>query len=738
MPTTALRTCPLCEATCGLVLELDGDRITRVTGDPDHPLSRGYVCPKGAAIRELDHDPDRLVRPRIRAGDGWRDVDWEEAFAFIGDRLAEVDATHGREAVGAYLGNPSVHTLAGQLYGKSLLKALRPGFVASASTVDQMPKHRSSAELFGDPLAVPVPDIDRCQLLVVLGGNPLMSNGSLWTVPDVRRRLREMQSRGGRLVVVDPRRSRTARMADEHVAIRPGTDGLLLAAVARTLLDEDLVRIDHLAGHVAGLDQLPGALAELGPDDVAESCGVGADVIRGLARDLAATERAAVYGRIGTTTTPHGTLASWLVDVCNVLAGNLDRPGGAMFARTWHEDRSGRPAQRFGRFHSRVSGHPEVLGEFPAAALAEEIETPGPGRVRALFCIAGNPVLSTPDGPRLDAALADLDLLVCVDPYVTATSRRADVILPPPALRYRGHADLALTGFAVRHVLQYTPPALPLPEGQMAEEEILLRLGAVASGAGADVDHRAMDDLVAAALAAQLATRPTARTGTRTDRDLLESVAPRRGPERLLDLLLRSGPFGDGFGDHPEGWSLDRLADHPHGVDLGPLEPRVPEVLTTTSGRIELAPAALVDDVARLRELCATTGAAETLLVGRRHLRTNNSWMHNVPSLQRGGELCTLHLHPDDADRWGIADGSTAEVRSATGHLRVVAEVTDDIRPGVVSLPHGFGHDLDGVEQSVARRRPGVNVNVLVTRACIDPLSGTSGLTAVPVEVTAT
>ncbi len=487
MPTTALRTCPLCEATCGLVLQLDGDRITKVTGDPEHPLSRGYICPKGAALAELDHDPDRLTTPRIREGGTWREVSWDEAFAFVDERLRAVHEAHGRDAVGLYLGNPNVHTLAGQLYARVFRQALRPGVFTTASTVDQMPKHRSCAELFGDPLAVPVPDIDRTDLLVVIGGNPLMSNGSMWTVPDVPARIAELRRRGGRLVVVDPRRSRTAARADQHLAIRPGTDALLLAAMAHTLFAEDLVDLGDVAEHVVGVEEVREAVEAFSPEAVADACGIEASSIRDLARQVAAAERAVVYGRIGTTTTPHGTLASWLVDVCNVLTGNLDRPGGAMFARPWHEDRSGRPPQAFGRFHSRVSGHAEVLGEYPVAALAEEIDTPGEGQLRALVCVAGNPVLSTPDGARLDAALASLDLLVCVDPYVTATSRLADVILPPPPARYRGHADIAFAALAIRNVLQYTPPALPLPDGMLGEEDILLRLTAIAEGAGPDV-----------------------------------------------------------------------------------------------------------------------------------------------------------------------------------------------------------------------------------------------------------
>jgi anaerobic selenocysteine-containing dehydrogenase len=734
MTTTALRICPLCEATCGLVLDIDGDRIVGVRGDDDHVLSRGFVCPKGAALGELDHDPDRLTLPRIRTDTGWEDVSWDEAFGYIAERLPAIQQQHGRDSVALYLGNPTVHTLAGQLYGRVLRDALGTRVVATASTVDQMPKHRACAELFGDPLAIPVPDIDRTDWLMVVGGNPMMSNGSLWTVPDLPRRLKDLRARGGRLVVVDPRRSRTAARADQHVAVLPGTDGLLLAAMVWTLFDESLVDLGHLADHVAGVDDVRAAVAPFTPERVAAACDVDPATIRGLARDLAAADRGVVYGRIGTTTTVFGTVASWLVDVLNVLTGNLDRPGGAMFSPPLHEDRSGRPPQRFGRWSSRVSGHPEILGELPAAALAEEILTPGEGQVRALICFAGNPVLSTPDGPTLDAALGQLDLFVAIDPYVTATTRRAHVILPPPPIRYRSHYDLAFQPLAIRTAAVYTPAPLPLPDHLLAEWQILLRLAGIAQGAGAAADVDGLDDFVAYGLASQLATRPTAGTGGRGPEDLLAAVAPRRGPERLLDLVLRSGPRGDEFGDRPGGLSLAELETHPHGIDYGPLEPRVPDVLVTASGRIELAPEPIVTDLERLAgEL--DRPPALPLLVGRRHLRTNNSWMHNLPGLRGQKPLCTLQVHPTDASAWGLSDGGSAKVSTDSGTVIVTVEITEDVRPGVVSLPHGFGHDLPGIEQRVATAAPGVNVNRLPSPAALDPLSGTSALTAVPVDV---
>jgi anaerobic selenocysteine-containing dehydrogenase len=735
---TAYRTCPLCEATCGLELTLVDDRITRVRGDADDVFSQGYLCPKGAAFGQLEHDPDRVRQPLVRDADGeLRPASWAEAFRRVAERLEPILAEHGRDAVAVYLGNPNVHNLSGGLYARPFVKALATRNIASASTVDQMPKHVSSGLLFGDPLAIPVPDIDRTDLLVMLGANPRMSNGSLMTAPDLPGRLDALRSRGGRLIVVDPRRSRTAADADEHHAIRPGTDALLLLAVAWTLFDEELVALGDLAASTSGLGDVRAAITRFSPEAVAGPTGIAAGTTRRLARQLAAADRAVVYGRIGTTTVRYGTVASWAVDLVNLLTGNLDRAGGAMFPRPAHvPDRSHRRPFRTGRWRSRVRGLPEVLGEIPVATLADEIATPGDGQVRALFTVAGNPVLSTPNGERLDHAIAALDLLVCIDPYLNETTRHADVLLPPPGAMHRGHYDLAFTGLAIRNVANYSPPAVPLPDGQPDEWEILLVLAGIAAGQGPDVDVDAFDDLVARTVLDQQVASAGSRLHGLDPEELWTELEGRRGPERILDLLLRAGPYGDGFGRHPDGLSLAVLEAQPHGVDLGPLEPRIPEVLATASGTIELAPPTVLDDLDRVAAaLEAPTDGL--VLIGRRHLRTNNSWMHNLPMLTRGRDLCTLQVHPEDADRHGLVDGDTARIRSRVGAVTAPVEVTDDIAPGVVSLPHGFGHDLAGVAQQVARRQPGVNSNLLTDERDLDPLSGTAVLNGIPVEVEA-
>lgn len=736
MTRTAIRTCPLCEATCGLKLTLDGDRVTRVEGDPDDVFSRGYLCPKGAAFGQLEQDPDRLDAPLVKGDDGvHREVSWPEAFAEVERRLGELLGTHGNDAVGVYLGNPNVHNLSGALYVKPMLKALRTRALFSASTVDQMPKHVSSGLLFGDPLAIPVPDLDRTDWMLMLGANPRMSNGSLMTAPDLPSRLSALVARG-RLVVVDPRRSRTADKASEHVPIRPGTDAFLLLAMIHTLFEEDLVRLGRLGPHLDGVDAVRDAVARFTPEAVADATRVPAGTTRRLARELAAAERGVVYGRIGTTTVRYGTVTSWAVDVLNALTGHLDEPGGAMFTRPAHvPDRSGRRPFRTGRWHSRVGGHPEVLSELPAAAMSEEITTPGEGQLRCLVTIAGNPVLSTPNGARLGAALAQLDLMISIDPYLNETTRHADIVLPPPGALQRGHYDVSFTGLAIRNVANYSPPVLPLPDDRPDEWEILLRLAGVALGQPADLDLAAADAFVARQLVESLVAQPGSRVHGAEPDELMAALAHRRGPERLLDLLLRAGPYGDGFDDDSDGLSLATLEANPHGLDLGPLEPRVPDVVITPSGAVELAPPQVIADLDRVADGLAELVADGLVLVGRRHLRTNNSWMHNVPMLAKGVDLCTLQVHADDAARLGLSDGGSARVGSRVGEVVAPVEVTEDILPGVVSLPHGFGHDADGIRLQVAEARPGVNSNLLTDESDLDPLSGTAVLNGIPVTV---
>jgi anaerobic selenocysteine-containing dehydrogenase len=739
---TAYRTCPFCEATCGLEVTLDGDAVTKIRGDEDDVLSHGFLCPKATGLRALPEDPDRLCTPLVRdAGGTLRPASWEEAFAAVDAGLSPILADD-RNAVATYLGNPNAHNLDAMVYGRALLKALGSKNVYSASTVDQMPKQVSAGLMFGAMLSVPVPDVDRTSHLLILGANPLASNGSLLTAPDMRGRLRRIIERGGKVVVVDPRRSRTAEEASEHHFIRPGTDALLLFAMVHTLLAEDLAAPGALAEVTTGLDALPGLAEPFTPEAVAPICGIEAEEIRRLARELAAADRAAVYGRIGTCTQEFGTLASWLVDVLNVVTGNLDRPGGAMFTRAaagartaLDGDGRGRGVQ-IGRWTSRVRELGEAYGELPVSCLAEEIDTPGEGQVRALITLAGNPALSTPNSGRLQRALESLDFMVSLDIYVNETTRHADVVLPAPSPLQHGHYDLALYQLAVRNVANYSPPLVDLGDGEQAEWITLLRLAAIAAGQGPDADVAALDGLVAFELARRETATPESPVSGRDPAELVAAIGDRVGPERALDIMLRCGPYGDGFGTNPDGLTLERLEAAPHGVDLGPLEPRLPGVLRTPSGKIELAPEPIVGDVVRLRKALSRGPAnGEVVLVGRRQLRSNNSWMHNLEPLVKGKERCTMHVHPHDAERFGLEEGARARVTSAAGAVEVPVEITDGVMRGVVSIPHGWGHDLDGVEMSVASEHAGSNSNLLADESRVDPLSGNAVLNGIPVEL---
>lgn len=735
MTQTALRICPLCEATCGLTLTISDGRLTGARGDKDDVFSKGFICPKGASFPELDNDPDRLTKPLVRRDGKLTEATWDEAFDAVADGLGAVLRDHGGTSVGVYLGNPNAHTIAGALYPPVIIKGLGTHQVYSASTLDQMPKHVALGLMFGSPVAFTVPDLDRTDYLVVIGANPLVSNGSLATAADFPGKLRALRKRGGKLVVIDPARTRTAELADRHLAPVPGTDSALLLGLAHVLFDEGLVDLGALAEYVNGVDEVRLLAADFAPETLADHCGIPADDIRVLAREIAAAPTAAVYGRIGTSTVEFGTLGSWLVDVINVLTGNLDRPGGAMFplGPASPAPRPPKPGRGFktGRWHSRVSGYPEALSEFPAAALAEEIDTPGDGQIKAMITIAGNPVLSAPDGDRLDRALDSVGFMISVDPYLNETTRHADVILPPPPPSQSAHFDFALNNLAVRNNVRYSPPVLPLAN-RPDEAEILSRIALILFGVGVHADPALVDQQVIATTLAKETADPNSPVAGRSVDELTAMLANGPGYERRLDMMLRLGPYGDAFGTKPDGLTLQKLKAAPHGIDLGALQPRLPEVLRTPTGRIELAPEPLLADAARLREALGRR-AHGFVLIGRRHLRSNNSWMHNVPALAGGSNRCTLRIHPDDAAELGLTD--TAVVKGPGGELLAPVEMTDGMRRGVVSLPHGWGHDRAGTGQELAASQPGVNVNQLNDGNNLDPLSGTAVLNGIPVDI---
>ena len=705
---TVLAACTLCEAMCGLEVTVEGERVTGIRGHEHDPLSRGHVCPKALALPDLQDDPDRLRRPLVRDADGeLRETSWDEAFARAAALLVRVQRVHGDDALAVYLGNPNVHSLGALTHHPTLVRLLRTRNRYSATSVDQLPHHVVARALYGHQFLLPVPDIDRTDLLVLVGHNPMASNGSLWTVPAFPRRRRELASRGGRLVVLDPRRTETARVADEHHFVRPGTDAAVLLAVVREILAQGLERP---APYVDGVEAVRAAVEPFTPELAEQVSGMPAGAVRGLAQDLGRARSAAVHGRMGVSTQRHGVVCQWAVQAINALTGNLDRPGGTMFT-TPAVDLVGRGILGpggFSRRRTRVRGLPGFGGELPVSALAEEILTPGEGQVRALLTVAGNPVSSTPAGGRLDAAVAGLDAYVAVDLYVNETTRHADVILPPTGPLERDHYDLVFHVLAVRDTARFSPAVLPKDEGGRHDWEIARDLGL-----------------------AVLRERGTGLRERLSRRAVETQARLRTSPTRQLDLLLRTGGAG---------LSLKTVRAAPGGLDLGPLRPRLPERLHTPDRRVDLALGLVLDELpGLLGDLVAPPQAVpdELLLVGRRHQRDNNSWLHNTGRLTRGRPRHALLAHPADLAVRGIHDGDTVRVRSAAGAVDVEVAATEDVMRGVVSLPHGYGHRRDGVRLSGATRLPGVSVNDLTDPAVVEEVSANAVLNGVPVTVEA-
>ena len=725
------RTCPLCEAMCGLELEIEGDRVVRLRPDDADVWSKGYVCPKGATIPQLHADPDRLRVPLIREGATWREATWDEAFRRCEELLGGVLARHGKGAISAYIGNPTAHNFSLARYVGLFMGLSQLPVIYSAGTVDQWPKNVACMLMYGHMWWIPTPDVQRTQYWVILGGNPQASQGSLLACPDLLGEIDRIRARGGRTVVVDPRRTGTADRADEWVPIVPGTDAAFLLAICNVLFAESLVNLGDLADLVNGVDEIRAVAAEFTPERVADTCRIPAETIRRLAREIAAAPSAAVYGRIGLCNQEFGTLASALIDVVNVLTGNFDRPGGLMFGRpiAWSVNSLPNPefanGLEFGRWKTRVRGAAEVLGQAPLSCMAEEIATPGDGQIKALITIAGNPVISAPDAGRLDEALPQLECMIAIDNYLNETTRHAHVILPGLSALEQPHFDDLIAMWAVRSAGNYSSPVFPPAPGRPAEWEILLKLGALAGGMTLEqIDVAAIDDGYFMALA----------MAQGIDAAKILPLYEARGPERLLDLQIRSGPFGDRYGERPDGLTLQRFVDAPHGIDMGPMVPRLRELLSTPSGKVELAHPYVMADVPRLRARLERK-VGRLLLVSRRHLRSNNSWMHNLETLVRGRDRCTLLVHPDDARAKSLADGALARVTSEAGSIVVPVQVSDEMMPGVVSLPHGWGHDKEGIRLGVARQYAGVNSNILSPGRLVDPLSNNAVVNGIEVEV---
>lgn len=694
------RACHLCEAICGLSIETetqpDGSvQIRSIKGDPHDTFSRGHICPKAVALQDIQNDPDRIRQPMRRVGSEWHAMEWDAAFELVAERLSAIQTAHGQNAVAVYQGNPSVHNYGLMTHSNYFLGLLKTRNRYSATSVDQLPHHLTSHLMYGHGLLIPIPDIDHTDFMLILGGNPLASNGSIMTVPDVEKRLKAIQKRGGKLVVIDPRRSETAAIADQHIFIRPGQDAALLLAVLNTLFEENLGRNSHLP--VDGLDEVRQAIAGFTAETMSAQCGVPAAVIRQLARDFAAAESAVCYGRMGVSTQAFGTLCQWLVQLINLVTGNLDRVGGVLCTEPAVDIVATTSGGHFNRWQSRVSALPEYGGELPVSALAEEMLTPGEGQVRALVTVAGNPVLSTPNGRQLEQALDGLEFMLSLDFYINETTRYADLILPPTGPLEHDHYDTTFNMFAVRNVTRFNEAVLDKPVGALHDWEIFVGL----------------------------AQAFAAKTGA--------SLKPSLPPEHMIDMGLRFGTYGD---KSPHKLSLATLREHPHGLDLGPLKPNLAARLKTPNQRIQAAAPVIMADLVRFAAQ-PLAGEGELLLIGRRHVRSNNSWMHNYHRLVKGKPRHQLLMHPDDLQQRGLADGQRVRVRSRVGMIEVEVAASDEMMAGVVSLPHGWGHARPGVQMSTATAQPGASANDLTDERYLDALSGNAALNGVPVQVEA-
>lgn len=709
---THYRACTLCEAMCGVVIETRGEQILSINGDPDDPHSEGHICPKGYALQDLHNDPDRLRTPLEKVNGEWLPIDWDSALDKVAAKIVAIQQQHGEDAIAGYWGNPASHNLGLMLASGSLRKAIGTRNISSAASLDQMPHQLVSYLMFGHSQLFTIPDIDRTQYMLMLGANPAASNGSLMTAGDILKRLERIRGRGGKVVLVDPRRTESARYVDQHLFIKPGTDAFFLLGLIRHVLDRDLVKPGRLRELADNWDALAPLFDDVSLEQVSTRCGIAVDQIKRIAEDFAAAECAVCYGRMGVSTQSYGALNHWLMLVLNILTGNLDRPGGMMFTTPAFNKAQSRPMGSFNRYQSRARGLPEFDSYFPAATLAEEMLTPGEGQVRGFVCVAGNPVLSTPNGRQMDAALEQLDFMVSIDFYLNETSRHADIILPPTGPLEHEQYDIVFNMLAVRNLARYSDPVFEPPQGTRCDWDIVQ------------------------GLAERIMTLKNP-----------EGAAPRKmpRPEQILDHALKTGPYAEGFhaynsGEpvkHDEPLSVEVLKGFPHGLDLGPMRESFPGYLFTADNRLHLTPPELVADLGRALTELRSDENTELMLIGRRDLRTNNSWMHNSQRLVKGSDRCALLINPLDADRLNLVHGKQARIMSRTGQLMVSVQVTDDIMPGVVCLPHGWGHDREGISLRVAQSNPGISVNDITDDQVVDALSGNAVLNGIPVSVVA-
>lgn len=699
--------CPICEAECGIEVTVEKNQIVSIRGDKDNPFSKGHICPKAVSLTDLYNDPDRLKYPVRRTDKGWEQIEWKDAFDEIGEKINDIRRRYGHNAVALFFGNPNVHYHGNLLYIGFLLRTLRTKNRYSSSSLDQLPLMMACYMMFGHQFLFPIPDIDRTDYFIIIGGNPAVSGGSIMTAGGAMQRIKNIRQRHGTVVVIDPVFTKTAALANRHHFIRPGTDAFLVAAMVNTLFEEGLCKPGRLDAFLDGAEAVRQAVQPFTAEKVASMTGIKAEDIRTLTREFCKAQKAVCYGRVGTCVQEHGALATWLIIVFNILTGNLDRPGGFMFTKP-ALDLAGFTALAgekgwFGRHRTRVSGLPDFGGEFPVGVLAEEIITPGEGKIRALITSAGNPVIAAPNGRLMDEALKKLDYMVSIDWYINETSRHANIILPPTTILEHHNFTMMTNLAGVRNYAAYSKPALAKTPGTRDNWEIFLEL------------------------TARFLPIP------------LQFAVRFLKPELILNFLLRSGPHGSGLKLWRSGLTLKKVAKAKHGIDLGPLVECLPKRLFTKNKRIKLAPEILVKAIHQMQAGLSPDAPKQPegfdlLLISRRNLLSNNSWFHNFRRMHTSANRCTLQIHPTDAQAKQIKSGDRVRVVSATGNISVEAEVTDSIMPGVVCMPHGWGHNLPGVKLSVALENPGVNINDIIDNRRLD-LSGTAVFSGVPVKI---
>ena len=700
---THFRTCNLCEAMCGIVIKHDGDKVLSIKGDKDDPFSQGYICPKATALQDLHEDPDRLRQPIERTANGWKEISWPDALDKVAAGIQQVQKKYGKNALGIYLGNPNVHNLGGMLTVRHLLHSLKTRSRFSATSIDQLPHHIVCMHLFGHMLRIPVPDVNRTQYMLIIGGNPLASNGSIMTAPNMRQKLKDIKARDGKVVVIDPRRTETADIASEHHFIRPATDVLLLLAMLNEIYLQgyaDKARVNNKAMSLAPeIERLADFAKTYTAESVASITGITAVEIKRLVKEFCEAESSVCYGRMGISVQEFGLLSQYLSMIINIVSGRLDEVGGLMFPNPAVDLVNNSGPGYLGKRHSRVSNLPDFNGDYPVVAMADEMLVEGEGQLKGFITVAGNPVLSTPNGEKLDEALSKLDFMVSFDYFVTETSRHANIILPPVSPLERDHYDVTFNGFAVHNVAKYSPALFTKQKNAKHDWQIYLELAE-------RLDKKA----------------PLA---TKVERRLVKAL----GPKTILDQGLKRGPYYH--------MSLRKLKKHPHGMDLGPLKTMLPQALKHKDKQIHLNVDFYQADLERVQDVMEQYDDTQILLIGRRHVRSNNSWLHNSHRLVKGKPRCTLMLHPETAEKHSIKDGQEVKVTSRVGHVTIIAEVTDELMPGVVSIPHGWGHGRKGVKQKIAQAHAGVSVNDLTDDTLIDQLSGNAAVNGVPVQLEA-